>query len=578
MRSFYESIQLLGLQSLDAFWFPMLVWTFVALLAFIGLKLFRKLNPIYLYHLRVATIAAIPIGFFTSFLIQKLGTSFNTSSFDPAVFVVETPQTFYLQADYSLVEFAPNWFEPNFLIGLATSLIVLGSLVMLIRLILNYFDLKKLYSSLIKIELRELPEFDHAEYSEIKLAFHQHPMVPFTFGWKTPVIVLPEHIVEDYEKVRMAIQHELVHIQRGDYLIQLGLSVIESIFWFHPLIRLGSREIETYREISCDQQVLSTSGISLKEYASMLYELLPLNRELGSFSVTMAVKQSTLKHRIEIMKYHKLHTTSLKRSLLFFFVMTLLITLPIACSDLQGQQNLDQTEIENEYYTIMTKSISINGVSVQNSATGGVSGSGIGSVYIGTKDNGIFVISLNKVEGAKQTGKISGNSISFTINDLDVEIISSTAILKNNTQAGIWVRHFPEYSAYGTTGLFPKKDIDYEKEFERFKTIDGESAEYYTVVDKLPELVGGLSGLKRNISYPEEAKRQGIQGRVTVQFIVTEKGKVENPKIVQGIGSGCDEAALEAVKLAEFTPGIQDGKPVRVQYSLPIIFRLTDTD
>jgi protein TonB len=61
-----------------------------------------------------------------------------------------------------------------------------------------------------------------------------------------------------------------------------------------------------------------------------------------------------------------------------------------------------------------------------------------------------------------------------------------------------------------------------------------------------------------------------------VQFIVNEFGEVENPKVIKGIGGGCDENALEAVKLAKFEPGLHNGDPVKVQYSLPIVFRLND--
>ncbi|MFV1885473.1 MAG: energy transducer TonB, partial [Balneola sp.] len=97
-------------------------------------------------------------------------------------------------------------------------------------------------------------------------------------------------------------------------------------------------------------------------------------------------------------------------------------------------------------------------------------------------------------------------------------------------------------------------------------------------VEEMPKLVGGLASIQSKVKYPEMARKAGIEGRVTLQFIVNEEGRVENPRVIRGIGGGCDEAALEAVKMAEFTPGVQKGEPVRVQYSLPIIFRLTDAD
>jgi len=103
---------------------------------------------------------------------------------------------------------------------------------------------------------------------------------------------------------------------------------------------------------------------------------------------------------------------------------------------------------------------------------------------------------------------------------------------------------------------------------------EDEEEDFFVVVENMPVLQGGLGELQRKVKYPEMARRAGIEGRVTVQFIVNERGEVENPRVIRGIGGGCDEAALEAVKQAKFSPGMQRGRPVRVQYSLPIVFRL----
>ena len=74
-----------------------------------------------------------------------------------------------------------------------------------------------------------------------------------------------------------------------------------------------NKEIEIYREISCDQEVLNTSNISIKNYASMLLELIPVNQLYNDFSLNMAAQQSTLKKRISTMKYHHLYKSSLKK-------------------------------------------------------------------------------------------------------------------------------------------------------------------------------------------------------------------------------------------------------------------------
>ncbi len=109
---------------------------------------------------------------------------------------------------------------------------------------------------------------------------------------------------------------------------------------------------------------------------------------------------------------------------------------------------------------------------------------------------------------------------------------------------------------------------------EKKETKEEEEEDFFVVVEQMPELIGGIGSLQEKIEYPEKARMAGIQGKVIIQFIVNEEGEVENPRVIRGIGGGCDEEALRVVKLAQFKPGKQRGQPVRVQYSLPIFFKL----
>jgi len=103
-----------------------------------------------------------------------------------------------------------------------------------------------------------------------------------------------------------------------------------------------------------------------------------------------------------------------------------------------------------------------------------------------------------------------------------------------------------------------------------------EEEEIFIVVEQMPELIGGLASLNKHITYPEMARRAQIEGRVIVEFIIDKEGNVNNPKIIRGIGGGCDEVALSAVQKVKFKPGMQRGKPVLVRYSMPINFTLKD--
>jgi TonB family protein len=101
-----------------------------------------------------------------------------------------------------------------------------------------------------------------------------------------------------------------------------------------------------------------------------------------------------------------------------------------------------------------------------------------------------------------------------------------------------------------------------------------EPHEIYSVVEAMPELVGGLDSIRRNIQYPDVAKKAGIEGRVIVQFIVDENGTVQSPVTVRGIGGGCDEEALRVVTASQWTPGKQRGRNVNVKMAIPIHFKL----
>lgn len=94
------------------------------------------------------------------------------------------------------------------------------------------------------------------------------------------------------------------------------------------------------------------------------------------------------------------------------------------------------------------------------------------------------------------------------------------------------------------------------------------------VVDEPPELVGGLEGLAERVSYPELARRAGIQGTVCLQFVVDEEGSVQDVQVVRSAHALLDAEAERAVLASTFRPGFQDGEAVEVRFLLPVAFRL----
>lgn len=101
-----------------------------------------------------------------------------------------------------------------------------------------------------------------------------------------------------------------------------------------------------------------------------------------------------------------------------------------------------------------------------------------------------------------------------------------------------------------------------------------EEPEFFEIVEEMPEIIGGLANLQKQIKYPEMARKASVDGRVIVQFVVDEQGNVHNAVVTRGRGAGLDQEALRVVRLAKFTPGRQRGKAVKVRMSLPINFKL----
>lgn len=101
-----------------------------------------------------------------------------------------------------------------------------------------------------------------------------------------------------------------------------------------------------------------------------------------------------------------------------------------------------------------------------------------------------------------------------------------------------------------------------------------EAPQYFVAVEEMPEPIGGIAAIQSLIEYPEIAKRAGVEGKVYVLAFVDERGNVTSAKILKGIGAGCDEAAIDAVRKTKFKPGKQRGTPVKVQVSIPIVFKL----
>ena len=109
--------------------------------------------------------------------------------------------------------------------------------------------------------------------------------------------------------------------------------------------------------------------------------------------------------------------------------------------------------------------------------------------------------------------------------------------------------------------------------------VEEATEEIFVVVEKQPEFPGGTTALMKflgdNIKYPIIAQENGIQGRVITNFVVERDGSISDVQVVRGQDPSLDKEAVRVIKtMPKWTPGQQRGKPVRVRFTLPVVFRL----
>lgn len=131
----------------------------------------------------------------------------------------------------------------------------------------------------------------------------------------------------------------------------------------------------------------------------------------------------------------------------------------------------------------------------------------------------------------------------------------------------------------GNTGYEPvdEQPVDVKPEIDVLEVKTEEPP--VPIAEEMPLFPGGDAErqkfLNENTRYPQQALETDIQGTVYVQFVVDTKGNITDVKVMRGIGGGCDEEAVRVVKMMpQWHAGKQNGRPVRVLFTMPVIFRL----
>jgi len=321
---------------------------------------------------------------------------------------------------------------------------------------------------------------------------------------------------------RFVLEHELVHIKQRHSLDVIFSELFSLFFWFNPLSYMFKNSIKATHEFIADDAVISPADKD--KYLSILssHTLKNMRLVLGNnFYQTQIFK------RMNMIKTEKKRSW-LSRMFLTLPIVTLLIYL-FACESKDAGDN--QLTLPDGYAWIKADEAPEN---VQNEFK-----------KLDREDFGILYYQ----------GEFNGKAKEFA-ESINPKIIE---VRKENELTRVY--------------LIASKNLEITPATERKPLAVNEFDE-----SPLPE--GGFetfyNHIGRNIRYPSQARENGIEGKVFVEFIVTQDGTLDSMRVVKGIGYGCDEEAMRAIKSFDkkWNPGILDDKPVNTKMVLPITFKL----
>lgn len=381
------------------------------------------------------------------------------------------------------------------------------------------------------------------------------------------------------EQLQCILSHEELHVRERHTLDVLAMRLMCCVAWFNPLAWLMLYELRAVHEYLADGAVLTMCG--REGYLGLLY------REatgIGYGHITNNFQSIHLKKRIKMMNKTKTRFGAWKLMAALPVVALLLLlgcrpTEAMATESQQGHTLLNVT-----YNRTGGKQLPLGGVgynkvcsqlSQQDLSTIQVTCSGQGAI----RSYGTWEISDLQTTKGLINGRVLSRYERKLIKEVDKELrkgnVSGTVgrTVTVDVCKGVTVPLL--FTATWENGS-PNGDADIT-----LRISEADEMGICDVVKDDPEFVGGIDSLYRylaeNIHYPEQAKEEGIQGRVYVRFVIEADGSVADVEVLRGIGGGCDEEALRVVKaMPKWKPGTVDGKPVRMQYNLPIVFRLTE--
>lgn len=414
------------------------------------------------------------------------------------------------------------------------------------------------------------------------------PEGPFSFfRW---IFVYPDaHTGEELHEI---LTHERTHARQWHSIDVMIGELACIVCWFNPFAWLMKREIRTNLEYMADEKVLET-GHDSRTYQ---YHLLGLSHHKAAATIYNSFNVLPLKKRITMMNKRRTRAIGRTKYLMFLPLAALLMIV----SNIEAVARATQ-KITAEVMEAVTPAETPE-VQPQPENIAPLPKQEPDNIAPSSQPE-MNVAPIPQQEKSKKVtykGKIVDDEAGNPISDVKIIIDHKyQSITKStvNAQGEFRIETSPEASILFEYSGKDGKTLARMCRPAELAKMDPDNMvielipvniiksnvtddDVYEVVENMPEFPNGGMGelmkyLSANIRYPEAAHKAGIQGRVTVQFVVGKDGSIGNVSILRGVNADLDAEAIRVISsMPKWKPGTQKGEPVKVKYTVPVMFRL----
>ncbi|HTM50775.1 MAG TPA: M56 family metallopeptidase [Bryobacteraceae bacterium] len=362
-------------------------------------------------------------------------------------------------------------------------------------------------------------------------------MMPMTWGWLRPVVLLPsEAAAWPPDRLRAVLAHELAHVDRRDWVTLTLAEVATAFYWFHPLVWVAAVRMRRERERACDDAVLA-AGIAPSGYTA---ELLEVARTLAADSPLPApamARASSLESRLRAVLDPGLRRNPVSRRAAFLATCAALLALvPLASLRLLGQG----AALSGGVYDFSGGAVPEAKITVVNNDTGF-------SQTIASGPDGAF--SFNELAAGRYQVKVTRPGFAVYMRE-SVPIPSTLDVVLSLGQITESVVVSGKRSQATPPNPGPRR-VRVGGSVQAAKMLDGPRP-----------------------AYPPHAEQAGIQGRVLLQAVIRTDGTIGGLSVLSSRDPELTASAMDAVRQWRYQPTLLNGQPVEVITTISVSYSL----